>query len=401
MTRWRLVLRLALQDLLHERRLAICSFIGLAAVLLPLILLFALKHGVMQGLREDLIENARSRMVVNQANRAFPESFIEQLSARPDVAFAIGRIRSLNADARFLTASRPAEPVLAELWATGPGDPLLGGAQPREPRDVVFSVAMAARSGAQPGEAVTLRATRVGGDGRREVLNLPMRLVAIAPAYALDRPAAFVEMRVLRLVDGFLNGEVAASAQPEAMPAGAAAPYAGFRAHARRLEDVPRLDAELRAAGVDVETRAVEVASLLNLDRSLGLLFALIAGMGGTGYLLSLAVGLYANVERKQRQLSQLRLLGLRRGEVVLLPLLQAVAVGMVGTGLAAVVAVGVVQLINGLNLAGAGHRAVAVIQLWHLAAALAATLLGAALAASFAAFRAGRVAPAEGIRDA
>ena len=47
------------------------------------------------------------------------------------------------------------------------------------------------------------------------------------------------------------------------------------------------------------------------------------------------------------------------------------------------------------------GPRAVAVIQPWHLAVALGATLLGAALAASFAALRAGRVAPAEGIRDA
>lgn len=400
MTRWRLVLRLALRDLLHERRLAICSFIGLAAVLLPLILLFALKHGVMQGLREDLIENPRSRMVVNQANRAFSESFLEQLAARPDVAFAIGRIRSLNADARFLTPARPAEPVLAELWATAPGDPLLGGAVLGDAREVIFTMAMAARSGARPGEAVTLRATRVGPDGRREVLNLPMRLASLAPAYALDRPAAFVDMRVLRLVDGFMNGDLPADTRPEAIHARAEAPYAGFRAHARRLEDVPRLDAELRAAGMDVETRAAEVASLLKLDRSLGLLFTLIAGMGGAGYLLSLAVGLYANVERKQRQLSQLRLLGLRRGEVVLLPLIQALVVGLLGTGLAAAVALGAARLINGLNLAGGGPRAVAVIQPWHLAVALGATLLGAALAASFAALRAGRVAPAEGIRD-
>jgi len=401
MMRWRLVMRLAMRDLLHERRLAVCSILGLAAVLLPLILLFSLKYGVMQGLREDLIENPRTRMVVNQANRAFPESFIEELSARSDIAFAVGRIRSLNADARFVTAGRPAEPVLAELWATGLGDPLMGGATPRELRDVIFTVAMAARSGAAPGEAVTLRAIRVSADGRREALNLPMRLAAIAPAYALDRPAAFVEMRVLRLVDGFLNGDLPATALPEDIAPRATTPYAGFRAHARRLEDVPRLDAELRAAGVDVETRAVEVTSLLNLDRSLSLLFALIAGVGGAGYLLSLAVGFYANVERKQRHLSQLRLLGLRRGEVVLLPLIQALVVGVAGTLLAGGVALGLAQVINELNLAGAGQRSVALIQPWHLAVALAMTLLGAALAASFAALRAGRVAPAEGIRDA
>lgn len=398
MSRIGLVLRLSMRDLLHERRLAACSFIGLAAVLLPLILLFGLKHGVMQGLREDLIENPRTRMVVNQANRAFPESFIAGLRARPDVAFAIGRIRSLNADARFLTPARPNEPIAAELWATAPGDPLLGGAALGELREVIFTVAMAARSGVAPGDAVTLRASRVGTDGRREVLNLPMRVAAMAPPYALDRSAGFVDARVLRLVDGFLDGNLAPTTPPEALPATAEAPYAGFRAHARRLEDVPRLDAALRAMGMEVETRATEVAGLLNLDRSLGLLFALIAGVGGTGYLISLAVGLYANVERKQRHLSQLRLLGLRRSEIVLLPLLQALCVGAVGTLLAGGLAWGVAALINGLGLA---PRAVAVILPWHLAVALGATLIGAALAASFAAWRAGRVAPAEGIRDA
>jgi len=112
-------------------------------------------------------------------------------------------------------------------------------------------------------------------------------------------------------------------------------------------------------------------------------------------------VGFYANVERKQRQLSQLRLLGLRRGEVVLLPLIQALVVGVAGTALAAGVAIGLAEVINGVDLAGAQQRSVALIQPWHLAVALGVTLLGAALAASFAARRAGRVAPAEGIRDA
>lgn len=400
MTRWRLVLRLALRDLLHERRLAACSFIGLAAVLLPLILLFGLKHGVMQGLRTDLIENSRSRMVVNQANRAFSQDFLDELSARPDIAFAIGRIRSLNADARFVTAARPAEPVLGELWATAPGDPLLGGVGLGDLREVVFTVDLAARSGVRPGEMVTLRAIRVGGDGRREVLNLPLRLAGIAPASALDRSAAFVDMRVLRLVDGFLNRELDATARPEAIPSRVETPFAGFRAHARRLEDVPRVDAALRARGLDIETRAAEVSGLLGLDHSLDMLFALIAGLGGAGYLISLAVGLYANVERKQRHLSQLRLLGLRRGEVVLIPLIQALCIGLAGVALAAVVALGTARLINQLQVTGEAQHAVAVIRPWHLGAALAATLLGAALAAIFAALRAGRVAPAEGIRD-
>ncbi len=52
-----LVAGLSLRDLLHERRLSVCSLVGLAAVLAPLIVLFGLKHGVIEGLRADLVEN--------------------------------------------------------------------------------------------------------------------------------------------------------------------------------------------------------------------------------------------------------------------------------------------------------------------------------------------------------
>lgn len=51
MRRARLVLALALRDLLHERGLALCAVIGLGAVLLPLIVLFGLKNGVIEGMR--------------------------------------------------------------------------------------------------------------------------------------------------------------------------------------------------------------------------------------------------------------------------------------------------------------------------------------------------------------
>ncbi|MBX9699743.1 MAG: FtsX-like permease family protein, partial [Acetobacteraceae bacterium] len=148
------------------------------------------------------------------------------------------------------------------------------------------------------------------------------------------------------------------------------------------------------------ETRAHEVSALLELDRSLGLLFALIAALGGAGYLLSLGVGLYANVERARRQLAQLRLLGLRRGEVVLLPMLQAGLLALAGAALAAGLGLLAAEAINRLDLSRAGGRAVCVILPWHVAVAFAATLAGAMIAAAAAGLRAGRVAPAEGIRD-
>lgn len=400
MRRARLVLALALRDLLHERGLALCAVIGLGAVLLPLIVLFGLKNGVIEGMREELVQNPRSRMIVNAANRPFEPGFIAGLAARPGIVFAVGRIRSISADARFLGGRAPDSPVVAELWSTGPGDPLLAGPAPG-PREVVLSRSLAAALGAGPGETLTLRAGRVSAEGERQLLNLPVRVLAVAPAASVERHVAFVDPRLLLLVDGFVDRRLPAETAPESLSPVPETPYAGFRAHARRLEDVPALDAALRAEGVEVETRAHEVAALLGLDRSLDLLFLLVAGLGGAGYLVAVGMRLYADVERKRRALSQLRLLGFRRADAVLLPLAQSLLVGLAGAVAGGAAALLAGELVNRLDLAQAGGRAICVIAPWHLALAALATLAGAALAAIAAGIRAGRIAPAEGLRDA
>lgn len=395
--RLRLVAALSLRDLLHDRRLSLCSVVALAAVLAPLIVLFGLKNGLVQGLRAELIENPRSRMVVNAANRGFDAAFLRRLAQRPEVTFVIPRTRSLNTEARFERPDRPGEVQRAELLATAPGDPLVPGLPRQGPLEVIASAALAARLELRPGLPLTLRALR-GEGGAREVLSLPLTVSAIAPASAFARDGVFVELRLLLLVDQFTDNLLPATARPEDVAEEPKRLYAGFRAHARRLEDVTPLDHALRREGVDVESRAEEVAGLLDLDRSLNLLFALLAGLGGLGYLASLGVGLYANVERKRRDLSLLRLVGLLRRDLMLFPLLQALAIGLAGAVLAASLAGLAGVLVNRLPMAGNG--AICVIAPIHLALAALATVAGAVLATLFAGRRAARIQPAEGLTD-
>ncbi|HYZ31829.1 MAG TPA: hypothetical protein VE684_06040, partial [Crenalkalicoccus sp.] len=349
-----LVAGLALRDLLHERTLSLCSAVGLAAVLAPLIVLFGLKHGVVEGLRAELIENPRSRMVVNAANRSFDAAFLARLAARPDVAFVIPRTRSLNTEARFERADRPGTVLRAELLATAPGDPLIPGLKRDGPRDVIPSASFAARlGGLAPGTALTLRAIR-DRSGQREVLFLRVTVSAVAPPSAFGRDGVFVDLRVLRLVDGFVDGTLPPEARPEDIAeAYGDQRFAGFRAHARRLEDVTAIDHALRREGVEVETQAEQVEGLLGLDRGLTILFALLAGLGGVGYLVSLGVGLYANVERKIAELSLLRLIGLGRGDLLAFTLLQAGAIALAGSALAGSAALAVAAAVNRLPLAG------------------------------------------------
>ena len=394
---------LSLRDLVHERTLALCSLIGLAAVLAPLIVLFGLKQGVIDGLRAELIDNPRSRMVVNAANRNFDVTFLTRLAARPDIAFVIPRIRSLNTEARFENPARPGAVLRAELLATAAGDPLLQGLPSIAPNQIIPSASFAARLDLQSGMQVTLRAIR-GDAGARDVLNVTVNVAASAPPSAFGRDGVFVDIKTLLLVDRFTDGVLPPTATPADISDDPTRIYAGFRAHARRLEDVTRIDHDLRRDGVEVETLAEQVEGLLSLDRSLTLLFALLAGLGGIGYLVSLGVGLYANVERKQRDLSLLRLIGLPRRDLVVFPLLQALIIAAAGAALAGLLALSVAGLVNRLPLGGAnpaGGRALCVVAVEHFFLALLVSLLGAALSAAFAGYRAARIEPAEGLRDA
>jgi putative ABC transport system permease protein len=396
----RLAIGLALADARHETRLSLATVIGIAAILAPLIVLAGLKSGIVSAIREGLTQSPRAREVVNIANRSFDAGFFDAMRARPDVAFVVPRTRTLAAVGGFARTAEADAPVRGELLATAPGDPLLPGLPAPAGRQVVLSAALADRLGASPAETIRLRIDRIIG-GARETLALAVTVVAVAPPASFGREAAFLPLPLLLLAEDFQDGTIGPD-PPAADPVpDAGRLYAGFRLYARTLEDVIAIDRDLRREGIDVATRAEDVAALLALDRNLGTLFAGIAALGGTGYLVGLAVGLYANVERKRRDLALLRLMGLSARGLVAFPATQAAAFALAGAALAAVLAAGLETFVNRLDLAVAEGRPVSAIGAGDLALAAAATLIGALVAALFAARRAAAIAPGEGMRDA
>ena len=88
MTQWATAVRLAMADLLAERLLALCTTLALAAVLAPLVILAGLRAGVVQGLREVLLEDPRVREVATAANRSFDAGLLARLAAQ-DLEFEL------------------------------------------------------------------------------------------------------------------------------------------------------------------------------------------------------------------------------------------------------------------------------------------------------------------------
>ncbi|MBR0673965.1 FtsX-like permease family protein [Neoroseomonas soli] len=393
------MLRLALADLWHERVLFLCSALGCAAVLAPLIVLFGLRQGVVAGLRAELLDDPRAREVVSVVNRTLEPALFDRLAADPRIAFLVPRTRALSATIVIENPAREGQGVRMELLPTAQGDPLLPGLVPGAD-GLVLSATAAERLGLRTGDAALASVARSRG-GEREVLSLPLRVTDIAPPAAALRDSAFATVPVLLLVEDFLDGTAAADARPGSEAEARARPFAGFRLHAARLEDVPALDREFRLAGIEVASRAEAVAGLLRLDGNLALLFLAIAGAGGAGYLVSLGVGLWAQVERKRRDLALLSLLGLKRRALLALPLIQAAAVALAGAVMAFAIAASVATVLN-RAFAGTvtGDRPVCLLTAGMGLAAAGVTLGGALLAAVLAGLRAAAVPPAEGLAE-
>lgn len=394
----RLAARLALADAAAEARLALATLFGIAAVLAPLIVLFGLKAGVIDSLREALVQNPRAREIVNQTNRTFDAAFFARLAARPDVAFVVPRTRTLAASGNFARSAQSLTTFRGELLATAAGDPLLGGRAAPLGRSAALSATLAERLGVSEGETIRLRVDRLI-EGRRETLALDLAVAAVLPREAFPRDAAFVPLPLLLLVEDFQEGTSHLPVLEVDPPPDPARLYAGFRLHARRLEDVVALDRMFRAEGIEVASRADEVAGLLALDRALTMLFVALAALGGAGYAVSLAVALEASVARKRRALALLRLMGMPTRGLVAFPVTQAVVLAFGGALVAGAIALAVAVLVNRLGVA-VGEGPLARVAPNHLAVAAVLTVLGAVLASAFAAIRAAAIEPAEGLRD-
>jgi putative ABC transport system permease protein len=400
-TLWRTTIRLALSDLLAERVLALCSVLSLAAVLAPLIVLAGLRAGVIEGLRELLLEDPHAREIVTAANRSLDAALLDGLERRPDVSFLAPRTRTLAASLLLELPEVPGQGIRADLIPTAPGDPLIA-APPTSDNRVVLSASAAAKLHVAAGDALVGRLARIR-EGKRDSIPLPLIVQTVAAPSAFDREAAFVTLGLAVFVEDFQDGR--ADAPPggmETLSRPQRSDYAGFRLYARRLDQVPELDAALRAQGIDVSSRAGDVSDLLRIDTNLTVLFALIAGLGTIGFLIALGAGLWANVERKRVSLALLRFLGLRSGSLRLFPMAQALVLSLTGGIVALGAAEAAAAIVNQL-LAGTLQLDRPLCRITPLTAsiAVAATITGSLMVAAVAGSRAAKIDPWEGVSAA
>ena len=398
------ILRLAYRDFAHERRISLCYVLALMAVLAPLLVLFALKFGLVDTLARRLVESPANREVVAVGSRRYDDGWFARMAARPDVAFVVPNTRRIAASlSRLQNPDSGGDLRAVQMVPTAPGDPLLGAdlKAPKGLAELVLSAGAASKLGVSAGGRLLARIDR-NRAGRDEGVVWELKVVGVLAPVALAEDAALVPVALLVATEDYRDGV----AVPELGWEGSSPPqsdrtFARFRLYAASIYDVAALESDLTAEGIDVRSQLAEIASMQALDRNLGRVFWLIAGIGTLGFLASLAANLLANVERKRRELSIVRLIGFPTRSLVLFPVAQAALVAVLGAVAAVLVYLPVALALNGwFETSLQPGESICRLLPSHVAVALAATLLGSAVAAAWAGWRAARIEPAEGLRD-
>ena len=399
----RLVMELALREFTHERVMSACFVLSLSAVLLPLLVLFGLKFGIIGNLLEPIKEDPRYRQILPAGSGSYGPEWFDAMAARGDVEFIVPRTRAIAATMRLRAADGDTGRIISvELIPSAQGDPVLRDLEPPEGfRGIALSLDAADKLGVSVGdslEGIMSRTLR----GRQETALLPLTVSAVAAAAAFDRDGMFVSHDLLVAVEDFRDGRAVPGLGWDGTPPKDEPRYfAGFRLYAKSIDDVAGLREGLMDQGIDVRSRAADIDLVQSLDQNLSIVFWIIAGIAAVGFGLALGSSVWANVDRKRRDFGVLRLTGFRTREIMWFPILQAVLTGVLGWLVAAMVFFAVQAGLNGLfaNTVGGGESVCRLLP-GHFIIALALTLFAASVAAAAGGRRLTQLEPSLALRE-
>lgn len=408
MTRVWIALWLAWRDWLGEWRMSCCLVIGVAAATAPLLMLFSVRAGVIEGMREELQRFPSSRELRTVGQPVIRWPLVQGLRGRDDVAFVSPTIRLLSASGVVRPESGAVGAGEAvDLAPSGPGDPLaaiaLSGSR-WAPRSIVVSDAVARPLALNKGARVALWIDRTGPDGRAQADHVVLTLAGVLPAWTGERRLALIDAGLLAATETYREDPAAedlTQALATARQASVRRTYAGLRLYAKDIGAVEALRDVLLRQGVTTESRLGEIRLIQSLDRALTTLFVLIASFASAGLCLSLAAAQWAWVDRRRRDLSYLRLVGLEAGHLSIIPAAHGMLTTVVGVAVAGVVAWGGAMLINDL-FAGrlSGVTTVSRLRPEHIALAAGVAIIAGLLASAAASIAARRVSPATVLRE-
>ncbi len=392
---------LASRDYHNEWQMSGFFVLALAAVLGPMMILFGLKFGIIGSMLNNLIEDPRNHEIRPVGSGRYDAQWIGKLRARPEVAFIIPRTRAIAATIQ-LKSEKSSRIIPVEMIPTDQADPLLRGLTiPQALQQLVLSESAAQKLNVTKGDSISGSLSR-RFQGSSERVHLELEVVAIAPPGSFSRDGAFVSLALAEAAEDFRDGRAVPGVGWKGSDAdGRDRTYPSFRLYTRSIYDVAPISKALEKLGIEARTRAADIEIVRNMDSNLTAVFWVIAVIGLLGFSFSLGASLWANVDRKRKELSVLRLVGFRTGDIIWFPVIQSFYTAVLGWATASVIYLGVAFIINKMFTAQLEQGdTVCTLLPEHFLVALGLTIVSAFLAAGMAGYRAARIEPSEGLRD-
>jgi putative ABC transport system permease protein len=343
--------RLSFADMRADWAIVLCQMAAVAAVLAPLLVLFGLQQGVIGTMIARLNQNPEMLLITLDVtgNHRFDQAWFSKHRERPDVRFLIPATRKIASEADLVpekgTISRPER---VAIIPTGAGDPASGSVSSAvRDQDVALSALAARRLSVAADDRVRMVIER-SRDGRIEPATLSLRVAAILAPEFHGGASLFVAPELAQAVEAFRDGfAIPELGWNEGASRIRSDTFVDFRLYARSIRDVASLSGALEAQGLSVSTRGREIASALALEANLTAVLLIVSGLGLLGYLIMLGAGQWSNVERKRRDLAILALVGYGPSWRLGMPVVQGLAVALMGAILAILAFWVVAEIIN------------------------------------------------------
>ncbi len=201
------VIWMACKDLRHDARMTLCLILTVAAIALPLLLFFGLKNGVVEVMRQRMINDPGFMEVIPQGTSTFDATWFETWGENPHVGFVVPKTRELGVAGTFSNVSTKKK-VRADMQPTGPGDWLLQSYRISIPPEDsgVLTASLAHKLGVQKGDALEVSISRQKKGGGLESVVRTVRVHDVLPQQATGRDMVFVPLIQLERMEAFRDG---------------------------------------------------------------------------------------------------------------------------------------------------------------------------------------------------
>ena len=201
-----LMIRLCCADLLHEWILTLCAILGVAAVSAPLLILYGLKSGTIQTLRQRLIHDPRNCEIRPLVSKTYSAELLHEIKSIKGVGFMVPATREISTSVQAHLSERTEIETL-DLIPTEAGDPLIKGNGSAEPQSgqCVLTFLAAESLRAKVGDTVVCDISRTRR-GAMEKATTQVVVAGILPVRASGTKAVYTPLSLLEAVEAYKDG---------------------------------------------------------------------------------------------------------------------------------------------------------------------------------------------------